>query len=240
MLDYKKEFKTFYLPKNAPELIDLPEMTFAMIEGEGDPNGSAFTTETEALYGFSYAVKMSYKGMDKPEGYYEYTVFPLEGEWDLIDKSKELALDGRVDKSNLKYRIMIRQPEFVTQDVFEFFIGKAKKKKPNACFDRIQLITIKEGLCCQMLHIGSYDDEANSFTAMEAYCEAQGHPRHSKRHREIYLSDPRKTANDKLKTVLRFKVAESFTNTSISFYKSSSSSSTSSSSSSSSTSFVSS
>ncbi len=206
MIDYKKDYKALYLPKNKPELIEIPQMTFVMLEGEGDPNGETFSVETEALFSFSYAVKMSYKGSDIPEGYYEYTVFPLEGEWDLIDKSKGLGSDGLVDKSNLKYMLMIRQPEFVTQEVFTYFIEKIKKKKPNAYHDRIQLVTLTEGLCCQMLHLGSYDDEPASFDAMEAYCNAQGYQRQSKRHREIYLSDPRKTAKDKLKTVLRFKV----------------------------------
>ena len=101
---------------------------------------------------------------------------------------------------------MIRQPEFVTQEVFNYFIEKVKEKKPNACLDRIQLISIKEGFCCQMLHLGSYDDEPASFAAMEVYSNAQGYPRLSKLHREIYLSDPRKTAKEKLKTVLRFKL----------------------------------
>ena len=102
MIEYKKDYKAYYLPKNKPELIEIPQMTFAMIEGEGDPNRAEFAIETEALYSFSYAIKMSYKGTDKPEGYYEYTVFPLEGEWDLIDKSKSMGQDGLVDKSNLK------------------------------------------------------------------------------------------------------------------------------------------
>jgi hypothetical protein len=208
MIDYKKDYKAFYLPKNKPECIEIPEMTFIVIEGEGDPNGEAFGIETEALYSFSYAVKMSYKGADKPEGYYEYTVFPLEGEWDLIDKSKGPGPNGLVDKSNLKYKLMIRQPEFVTQDVFSYFIDKVKKKKPNASLDRIQLVTFKEGLCCQMLHLGSYDDEPASFAAMEAFCIEQSYQRQSKCHREIYLSDPRKTAKEKLKTVLRFKITD--------------------------------
>lgn len=202
MVDYKKTYKSFYLPKNKPEIIEIPPMRFVMIEGSGDPNGDVFAKVTEALYSFSYAVKMSYKGENKPEGYYEYTVFPLEGIWDLVDHSKGIS-----DKSNLKYQLMIRQPDFVTEEVFSFFMDYSKKKKPNAYLDRIQLVEIKDGLSCQMLHLGSFDDEPASFEWMEAYCKSNGFERLSKVHREIYLSDPRKTVPEKLKTVLRFAVS---------------------------------
>ena len=202
MVDYKKTFKSFYMPKNKPEIIEIPTMRFAMIEGEGDPNGETFAKVTEALYSFSYAVKMSYKGENKPEGYYEYTVFPLEGIWDLVDHSKGIS-----DKSNLKYQLMIRQPDFVTEEVFSFFMDYTKKKKPNAHLDRVRLVEIKDGLSCQMLHLGRFDDEPASFALMEDYCKTNGFERLSKVHREIYLSDPRKTAPEKLKTVLRFAVS---------------------------------
>lgn len=203
MFDYKKNDKAFYLPKNKPEIIDIPSMRFAMIEGEGDPNGDAFSKVTEALYAFSYAVKMSYKGEHKPDGYYEYTVFPFEGIWDLVDPSRGIS-----DKSNFKYELMIRQPDFVNEDVFSFFLELAKKKKPNMYLDRVRFVEIKDGLSCQMLHLGSYDDEPASFEQMEKYCKSNGYTRLSKVHREIYLSDPRKTASEKLKTVLRFNVSQ--------------------------------
>lgn len=200
-MDYKKDFKSLYLPKSTPELIQVPLMRFAVIEGSGDPNGPEFAEATEALYSLSYAIKMSYKGDDVPVGYHEYTVFPLEGEWDLVDYTK-----GNKDKSNFKYQLMIRQPDFVTEEVFQLFLEKVKKKKPNAHLDRIQLISIEEGLCCQMLHLGSYDDELESFAKMVAFVESNQKKRASLCHREIYLSDPRKTETSKLKTVLRFKV----------------------------------
>lgn len=200
-LEYKKVFKDLYLPPSKPTIIDVPPIKFAVIRGEGDPNGDAFAQATEALYAFSYAVKMSYKSDDVPEGFYDYTVFPLEGEWDLVDKSKSSK-----DKSNYAYAIMIRQPDFLTDELFERFIKVAKKKKQNPEIDRITYETFNDGLCCQMMHMGSYDEEPASFEKMEAFCVDNGYQRTSKLHREIYLSDPRKTEATKLKTVLRFKV----------------------------------
>ncbi|HOQ01978.1 MAG TPA: GyrI-like domain-containing protein [Acetivibrio clariflavus] len=200
-LDYKKAFKELYLPKNNPSIVDVPAMTFAIIDGQGDPNGEDFALATEALYSFSYSVKMSYKSKDVPKGYYDYTVFPLEGVWDLVDKSKPIT-----DKSNFAYSIMIRQPDFLTEELFKRFVNEAKNKKPNVYLEKIRYVTITEGLCCQMLHIGSYDDEPASFEKMEQFCRDNGYERICLKHREIYLSDPRKTEADKLKTVLRFNV----------------------------------
>lgn len=200
-LDYKKAFKDLYLPKNDPGIIEVPSMKFACIDGKGDPNGDEFALATAALYSFSYSVKMSYKSKEVPKGYYDYTVFPLEGVWDLVDKTKPIT-----DKSNYAYSIMIRQPEFLDDELFERFIIETKNKKPNDYIDKINLVTITEGMCCQMLHLGSYDDEPASFEKMDRYCRDNGYERISLKHREIYLSDPRKTEAGKLKTVLRFKV----------------------------------
>ena len=200
-IDYKKTYKNIYLPKTTPVIIEIPTIPYIMINGTGDPNGEEFAKATEALYSLSYAVKMSYKSKDVPEGYYEYTVFPLEGIWDLIDKSKPIK-----DKSNYKYTIMIRQPDFLTNELFERFLEQTKKKKPNLFLDRAEFGEMTEGLCCQMLHLGSYDDEPESFAKMQLYCEENGYIRTNKTHREIYLSDPRKTEPPKLKTVLRFLV----------------------------------
>lgn len=199
-VDYKKDYKDLYLPKQSPAIVTVPSMNFIMLEGSGDPNGEDFALAMAALYSLSYAVKMSYKSKDVPEGYYEYTVFPLEGEWDLVDKTLPSTV-----KSNYAYNIMIRQPEFLTPALFERFLTETKKKKPNAFLDKARFDTITEGLCCQMLHIGSYDDEPASFEQMEQFCVENGYKRASKKHREIYISDPRKSAPEKLKTVLRFK-----------------------------------
>lgn len=200
-LDYKKAFKDLYLPKKSPGIVDVPSMNFAMIKGEGDPNGEAFALAVAALYSFSYAVKMSYKSKNVPPEFYDYTVFPLEGVWDLLDKTKSTA-----DKSNFAYVIMIRQPDFLTQVLFERFIAENKKKKPNVYLDKIKYGNIVEGLCCQMLHLGSYDDEPASFDMMEQFCQNSGYERISPQHREIYLSDPRRSESGKLKTVLRYQV----------------------------------
>jgi hypothetical protein len=200
-VNYKTDFKDIYIPKKAPGIVTLPAISYIMIEGEGDPNGQVFAQATAALYSFSYVVKMSYKSKNVPKGYYDYTMFPLEGIWDLVDKNL-----SHTDKNNLKYRIMIRQPDFLTMELFERFMEETKKKKPNPYLDKIEYGTITEGLCCQMLHVGSYDHEPESFRQMEQFCKDNGYMRISRKHKEIYLSDPRRTEANKLKTVLRFQV----------------------------------
>src|SRR5699024_10183578 len=116
-VDYKKDLKHLYMPKTSPEIVEVPKMSFIMVSGSGDPNNEGFSRAVEALYSLSYAVRMSYKSDDVPAGYYEYTVFPLEGVWDLLDRSKPAT-----DKSNFKYTIMIRQPDFLTEKGFERFL----------------------------------------------------------------------------------------------------------------------
>lgn len=202
-LDYRKAYKELYLPTNKPMIVDVPNICFVKIDGKGDPNGEEFALATAALYRFSYAVKMSYKSFYIPNGYYHYTVFPLEGEWDLIDKT----ISAKV-KSNLKYSIMIRQPDFLTKELFDHFLMVTTKKKPDVYLERIKYVMVHEGLCCQMLHRGSYDNESSSFAEMEKYCGNNRYRRISKKHREIYLSDPRKVESSKLKTVLRFQVEQ--------------------------------
>lgn len=200
-VDYKRDYKQLYRPKALPEIVDVPSLPFVMVDGSGDPNGEEFGQAVEALYTLSYAVRMSYKSHEVPTGYYEYTVFPLEGIWDLVDRTKPAT-----DKNNLKYTIMIRQPDFLTVDGFERFLEQVKKKKQNPFLTKVRFEQMTEGLSCQMLHVGSFDDEPASFAAMETFCVEQGYVRTSKIHREIYLSDPRKTVPAKLKTVLRFPV----------------------------------
>ena len=200
-VDYKKTYKALYGAKAVPSVVKVPPIRFAMAHGMGDPNDEAFSKLTAALYSFSYAVKMSYKSERVPEGYYEYKVFPLEGVWDLVDPEK-----GNKDKKNYKYTLMIRQPDFLTSDLFGRFMDETRKKKPNDMMDQIYLDEIEEGLCCQMLHVGSYDDEPATFERMMDFCSDEGYERMSMVHREIYLSDPRKTAPEKLKTILRFQI----------------------------------
>lgn len=200
--DYKKDYKHIYLPSTKPVIIDVERMPYIMVTGSGNPNGEAFARATEALYSMSYAIKMSYRSNEVPGGYYEYTVFPLEGIWDLVDKSKPST-----DKDNYKYTIMIRQPDFMTDALFCKFLEQTKKKKPNPYLDQLTFGEITDGLCCQIMHMGSYDDEEpESFEKMNKFCEENGYIRTQKTHREIYLSDPRKTEVAKLKTVLRYAI----------------------------------
>lgn len=204
--EWRKEEKAFYLPKNAPELITIPAFKFFMIEGEGNPNEPFFEEYISVLYALSYAVKMSPKSGNAPTGYEEYTVYPLEGVWDVSEAAKAENKTA-LDKNQLVFNLMIRQPDFVTDVYAASIIAKTKKKKPHALLDNVKFGTIEEGPCVQMLHIGSYDAEPASFELMETFAARQGIKRTSKIHREIYLSDPGKVSPDQLKTVLRFQVS---------------------------------
>lgn len=202
-IEYKKHYKDLYLPKDMPSIIDVPKMSFICVEGAGNPNGEEFSKNIETLYALSYAVKMSYKSKYAPQGYYEYTVFPLEGVWDLIDKNLP-----HTNKDNLKYNIMIRQPNFLTAELFKRFKEETAKKKPELNICKAMVKNICEGLCVQMMHKGSYDDEPASFKIMEQFCKDNGYTRTDLTHREIYISDPRKTEESQRKTVLRFKISK--------------------------------
>lgn len=201
--EWRKELKDFYLPKKQPMFIEVPEMKFFTIEGSGNPNSEQFNELVEVLYGLSYAIRMMPKKGITPEGYFEYTVFPLEGHWDLDEEGRKL---DHLDKDHFVYKLMIRQPDFVTEDLFQYAIDHLKGKKPKLPVDLAQFETITEGPCVQVMHIGSYDDEPKTFQLMEDYCIEKNLRRAEKTHKEIYISDPRKTAPEKLKTVLRFKV----------------------------------
>ena len=203
--EWKKQEKEFYAPKQVPQKVILPSFKFFTIAGEGNPNNAFFSDYIAVLYSLAYAVKMSPKQNKQPEGYFDYTVYPLEGVWDLIDKSKYNPED-RIDKDNLKFTLMIRQPSFVSDTFAREIIEMTKEKKPSYLLDNVLFDTIEEGACVQMLHIGSYDDKPASFGKMEAYCTENNLQRKSKMHREIYLSDARKTTPQKLKTILRFQI----------------------------------
>jgi hypothetical protein len=142
---------------------------------------------------------------EKPDGYCDYTVYPLEGVWDLNEQAKK-QFSGMIGKDDLVYTLMIRQPDFVIREFFEEVVSTAARQKPEVQFGQVSFETIAEGRCIQMLHVGSYDDESVSFERMEKFAEEMNLERSSKRHREIYLSDFRKVTAEKLKTVLRFKV----------------------------------
>jgi hypothetical protein len=203
--EWKKEEKQLYLPKNKPELIEVPSMKFFMIDGKGNPNDEAFAEVIGVLYSLSYGVKMMPKSGITPEGYFDYTVFPLEGVWDLEEEARTAE---KLDKDKLIYTLMIRQPGFVTEELAKIVIENTKKKKPHELLQKVRYESIEEGLCVQMMHIGSYDDEPASFAMMEEFCRSNSLIRKSMVHREIYISDFRKTEPEKLKTVLRFSVEQ--------------------------------
>ncbi|MBC1436137.1 hypothetical protein HB848_12390 [Listeria rocourtiae] len=198
--EWRKQDKNIYLPKAKPEIIDLEPMTYITIQGKGNPNHPLFSELVTALYATSYAIKMMPKKGDTPEGYYDYTVFPLEGFWSLEPGS--LAFD----KEKLTYKIMLRQPDFITPELFEMAKEKAAKKVAEEHLNQLKLEEITEGLNLQMLHVGSFDNEATSFAKMEAFCEENNLERLSKNHKEIYLSDFKRVAPEKLKTTLRFEI----------------------------------
>lgn len=203
--EWKKTEKEFYLPGTRPEFKVIPPYRFFSIKGKGDPNDKAFAEYIGVLYSLSYGVKMSPKKGFAPSGYFEYSVYPLEGVWDISEEAKKLP-SLKLDKSSLVFNLMIRQPDFVTEEFAAEIISKTKIKKPHPLLGDVSFNTIAEGPCIQMMHIGSYDDEPASFRLMEDFCNEKNYKRESKIHREIYISDARKVNKDKLKTVLRFKI----------------------------------
>jgi hypothetical protein len=203
--DWKKADKQYYLPKTKPELVKVPPFKFFSILGQGDPNEKQFQENIGVLYSLSYAIKMSPKNNFAPKDYFEYTVYPLEGIWDLTEEAKK-SKSEKLDKSQLIFNLMIRQPDFVTPDFALEAIERTKKKKYHPLLEKVKFEIIEDNNCIQMMHIGNYDSEPESFKQMEDFCLQNGYKRESKQHREIYLSDFRKVSADKLKTVLRFKI----------------------------------
>jgi len=208
VIDFKKIQKEFYQPKTTPSVIDIPEMIFIAVDGKGDPNTSEeYKSALELLYGLSYTIKMSKKGGTQPEGFFDYVVPPLEGLW----WGENGYFDGMnlLDKNKLCWTSLIRQPDFVTEDVLKTAKSALIKKKPALDVAIARLIRITEGLCVQVMHIGSYDDEPATIATMERFAVENGYTidiNDTRRHHEIYLSDPRKTATSMLKTVIRHPI----------------------------------
>jgi len=203
---WRQKEKSIYLPKQNPEIIDLPVMKYFTYSGSGFPAGEEFLDAVKSLYSMSYGIRMLHKSDEVPKGYFEYTVYPLEGEWDLNQKGRDLYESGVLPidlKGYFEFKMMIRQPSFVDEELFNK-IAMQKSKDPlikNVVFEEIS-----EGLSCQMMHIGSYDDEPESFKIMEEFCTENGYIRTEKRHKEIYISDPRRVEVEKMKTTIRFKI----------------------------------
>ena len=204
--DYKKEYKEFYLPKTKPEIIMVPKMNYIAVHGSGDPNeeGGDYQTAIGLLYGIAYTIRMSKKGGHEIEGYFDYVVPPLEGFW------SQSGIQG-VDysrKEDFLWTSVIRLPDFVKEEDFRWALTETSEKK-HQDFSRVEFLTLEEGLTVQCMHIGSYDDEPATVELMHAYIEREGYvPDFSdtRLHHEIYLSDPRRVAPEKRKTVIRHPI----------------------------------
>jgi len=202
-VDFKKKDKHLYKPSSkTPVILDVPMLQYIMIEGVGAPQGEVFQKSVQALYNIAYKIRMSHKKGLQPEGYYEFVVPPLEGIWDVVEGTQYNVSD----KSNFKWSLMIRQPEFVTHAFFESMKTLAMQTGENDYLKDVKFGEQSDELTCQMLHIGPFDCEPETFEKMEVWVKDQGYKRISKTHREIYLSDFNRTAPEKLKTVLRFKI----------------------------------
>lgn len=204
--DYKKEYKEFYLPPKKPGIIEIPQMNYIAVSGRGNPNEpeGEYKAAMGMLYGIAFTIKMSYKGSHKIEGYFPYVVPPLEGLW-------KQGGGGEIDyarKEDFEWTSMIRLPEFVTKEEFDWAVREATEKKQSD-FSKVAFFTCHEGLCVQCMHVGSYDSEPETIRQMKEFVSAQGYREDfsdTRLHHEIYLSDPRKGDPEKLKTVIRHPV----------------------------------
>lgn len=230
--DYKKEYKEFYMPKGKPSIVTVPKMNFIAVRGSGDPNeeGGSYKQAIGLLYGIAFTIKMSKMGTRQIEGYFDYVVPPLEGFWwqeavsakpDLSAPTEELPVDESgnfrkkeavgIDytrKADFNWISVIRLPDFVSKADYEWAVSEATAKKKQD-FSKVEFFTYDEGLCVQCMHIGSYDDEPATVEAMHHFMEEQGYVldiTDERRHHEIYLSDARKVAPERLKTVIRLPI----------------------------------
>ena len=208
--DFKKEFKEFYMPAKKPEIITVPKMNFVAVRGKGNPNDEQgeYKGAMQVLYGMAFTIKMSKKGDHCIDGYFDYVVPPLEGFWWQEIGGK--AVDGfdYTDKDSLCWISLIRLPEFVTEAEFEWARAEATRKK-KMDFSKAEFFTYEEGLSVQCMHLGSYDDEPATIAMMKEFAERNGYAidiTDKRFHHEIYLSDPRKTAVEKRKTVIRYPI----------------------------------
>ena len=204
--DYKKEYKEFYMPKNKPSIVTVPSMNYIAVRGKGDQNaeGSEYKASIELLYGIAFTIKMSKKGDHQIDGYFDYVVPPLEGFW-WQDGIRDVDY---AHKEDFQFISVIRLPDFVTRADFDWAVEEATRKKKTD-FSKVEFLTVDEGLCVQCMHIGSYDDEPGTIELMHQFMEEQGYAldiTDERLHHEIYLSDARKVAPEKLKTVVRHPI----------------------------------
>lgn len=204
--DYKKEYKEFYLPKNKPTIVNIPQMNYIAVRGKGNPNdeNGEYKKSIGLLYGIAYTLKMSYKTSYKINGFFEYVVPPLEGFW-WQDNIKGMDYNR---KDDMNFISLIRLPDFITKSDFDWAILEATTKK-NLDFSKVEFLNYDEGICVQCMHLGSYDDEPETVELMHEYMKENGYEldiTDERFHHEIYLSDPRNCDQSKLKTVIRHPI----------------------------------
>ena len=204
--DFKKEYKEFYMPKDKPAIISVPKMNYIAVRGKGDPNdeNGEYKAAIGLLYVIAFTIKMSKKDDHQIDGYFDYVVPPLEGFW-WMERREDIDY---AHKEDFCWISVIRLPDFVTEDDFGWAVDTATKKKKQD-FSKVEFLTIEEGLCIQCMHIGSYDDEPSTVASMLEFMEQQGYEldiSDKRMHHEIYLSDARKVAPEKLKTVIRHPI----------------------------------
>ncbi len=206
--DFKKEYKEFYMPKNSPGIVMVPSMNYIAVRGTGDPNqeDGEYKQAIGLLYGIAFTIKMSRKGDHRIEGYFDYVVPPLEGFWYMEGMN---GIDY-AHKENFHWISVIRLPDFVSEDDLRWAVNEATQKK-KLDFSKVEFLTVEEGLCVQCMHIGPYDDEPATVAMMHEFMEKKGYEldiSDKRLHHEIYLSDARKVAPDKLKTVIRHLISK--------------------------------
>ncbi|WP_338207547.1 GyrI-like domain-containing protein [Lactiplantibacillus paraxiangfangensis] len=202
--EWRKQEKAFYMAKQTPVILDVPAQRFISLHGTGNPNGADFKTKLEALYPAAYGLKAAYRKVAGESAEFEdYVVFPLEGVWSLMAKGQRM---DHLDKNEFSYDIMIRVPDFVPEELIQPTIAAVRDKKQLPLIGEIAVQRFEAMQVAQILHVGAYDDEPGSFAKMDELVAAKGLQRISKVHREIYLSDARRVAPERLKTVLRYRV----------------------------------
>lgn len=201
--EWKKHEKEFYGTQTTAGLVTIPLQKFIMLSGKGNPNENDFSDKVSALYSLAYAIKMGYKSVesnkDNSNKINDFTVYPLEGIW------KQTG-DSELIKENLEYTIMIRQPDFITEEIVHEAVERVKIKKPNPLYKHIFFNTTQDGKCVEILHVGSFDDEPISFQKMDSFAKEHGLTRTANYHREIYLNNSNRVPTHKLKTILRYSV----------------------------------
>lgn len=198
--EWKKHEKDLYGIKQSPRIVDIPMQQFIMIKGKGNPNDKEFSDKVSALYSLAYGIKMMYKNTNSTNEISDYTVYPLEAIWNVIGDTQQL------DKNQLEYTIMIRQPDVITKDIVFNALERLKIKKPNSLYEQIFFDTMQDAKSIEVLHIGAYDDEPISFQKMNLLAGENGLVRSTNYHREIYLNNANRVLKSKLKTILRYCV----------------------------------